>query len=158
MSIRVALGASRGRLVRKVMVESLLLAVAGGVLGIGVAYAGTMLMLRLAFQNGGPNNYIPIDAAPSWPILLFTLVVSVLTGAFQRHGGLLRQLIIGGRVQLVVVVGARCLGDIRNGVLVQYGNARSIQATLRDDVAGERLPCRVVDDRRDRVAVLVAAL
>src|ERR1700733_9583387 len=82
MSIRVALGASRGRLVRKVLVESVLMAVAGGVLGIGVAYAATRLMLRLAFQTGGPQNYVPIEAAPSWPILLFTLVVSVLTGVF----------------------------------------------------------------------------
>src|SRR5580704_9497266 len=80
MSIRVALGASRGRLVRKVLVESTLLAVIGGVLGIGVALLGTKLILRLAFQNGGPNNYVPIDATPSWPVLFFTLAVSVLTG------------------------------------------------------------------------------
>ena len=80
MSIRVALGASRGRLVRKVLVESMLLAVIGGVLGIGVAYAGTRLILHLAFRIGGPNNYVPIEATPSWPILLFTLVVSMLTG------------------------------------------------------------------------------
>ena len=79
-SIRVALGASRGRLVRKVLVESVLLAVIGGVLGIGVAYAGTRLILYLAFQIGGPNNYVPIEATPSWPVLLFTLGVSVLTG------------------------------------------------------------------------------
>ena len=79
-SIRVALGASRGRLVRKVLVESMLLAIVGGVLGIGVAYAGTRLILHLAFQIGGPQNYVPIEAAPSWPILLFTLGVSVLTG------------------------------------------------------------------------------
>src|SRR6202050_4826620 len=82
MSIRVALGAARGRLVRKVLLESLLLAVVGGVLGIGAAYAGTRLILRLAFQTGGPNSYVPIEAAPSWPILLFTLIVSVLTGVF----------------------------------------------------------------------------
>src|ERR1700722_4297689 len=80
MSIRVALGASRGRLVRKVLVESTLLAVIGGVLGVGVALAGSKLILRLAFQNGGPNNYVPIDATPSWPVLFFTLAVSVLTG------------------------------------------------------------------------------
>jgi predicted permease len=78
-SIRVALGASRGRLVRKVLVESMLLSTVGGVLGIGVAYAGTKLILHLAFQ-GGPNNYVPIDASPSWPILLFALAVSILTG------------------------------------------------------------------------------
>jgi predicted permease len=81
-SLRVALGASRWRLVRKVLIESMLLAMIGGVLGIGVAYAGTRLILYTAFQIGGPNNYVPIDAAPSWPVLLFTLGVSVLTGVF----------------------------------------------------------------------------
>jgi predicted permease len=80
ISVRVALGASRQRLVRKALVECVLLAVIGGVLGIGVAYAGTRLILHLAFQIGGPNNYVPIAATPSWPVLLFALVVSVLTG------------------------------------------------------------------------------
>ena len=79
-SIRVALGASRGRLVRGVLVESMLLAIIGGVLGIAVAYAGTKMIVSLAFQIGGPNNYVPLQAAPSWPVLLFTLVVSMLTG------------------------------------------------------------------------------
>ncbi len=79
-SIRVALGASRPRLVRKALVECVMLAVIGGALGIGVAHAGTRLILHLAFQRGGPNNYVPIDAAPSWPVLLFTLGISVLTG------------------------------------------------------------------------------
>jgi len=79
-SIRVALGASRARLVRKVLVESMLLSGLGGVLGIGVAYAGTKLILYLAFRIGGADNYVPIDAAPSWPVLLFALGVSLLTG------------------------------------------------------------------------------
>jgi putative ABC transport system permease protein len=79
-SVRVALGASRGRLVRKVLVESMLLATIGGVVGIAVAYAGTKLILHLAFQIGGPNNYVPIEPTPSWPVLLFTLGVLVLTG------------------------------------------------------------------------------
>ena len=79
-SIRVALGASRGRLVRGVLVESIVLAVTGGVLGIAVAYAGTKTIVSLAFQTGGPNNYVPLDAAPSWPVLLFTLTVAMLTG------------------------------------------------------------------------------
>jgi putative ABC transport system permease protein len=80
-SLRVALGASRGRLVRKALVESTLLAVIGGLVGIGVAYGGSKLILYLAFHSdGGPTNYIPVDASPSWPVLLFTLAVSALTG------------------------------------------------------------------------------
>ncbi len=79
-SVRVALGASRGRLVRKSLVESIMLAAIGGVLGIAVAYAATRLILHLAFQTGGPNNYVPISATPSLPVLFFTLGISVLTG------------------------------------------------------------------------------
>ena len=79
-SIRMALGASRQRLMRKALVESVLLSVIGGIIGVLVAYAGTRLILHLAFRIGGPNNYVPIDAAPSWPVLLFTLAMSLLTG------------------------------------------------------------------------------
>src|SRR6516164_6979059 len=79
-SIRVALGASRGRLVRRSLVECIMLAVIGGTLGIAVAYAGTRLILHLAFQNGGHNNYVPINAPPSLPVLFFTLGISLLTG------------------------------------------------------------------------------
>jgi putative ABC transport system permease protein len=80
ISIRVALGSSRGRLVRKALVESITLAIIGGALGIQLAYAGSRLILYLAFAMGGPNNYVPVDASPSWPVLLFALGVSVLTG------------------------------------------------------------------------------
>jgi len=79
-SIRIALGASRARIVRKSLVECVTLAAIGGALGIAVAYAGTSLILHLAFENGGPTNYVPISATPSLPVLLFTLGVSVLTG------------------------------------------------------------------------------
>jgi predicted permease len=75
-----ALGASRQRLMSKALVESVMLALIGGAFGIAVAYAGTRLILYLAFQIGGPNSYVPIDATPSWPVLLFTLGISVLTG------------------------------------------------------------------------------
>src|SRR5271156_6039464 len=79
-SVRMALGASRQRLVRKALVESVLLSVIGGALGVAVAYAGTRLILYLAFQAGGSNNYVPIDATPSWPVQLFTFGISLLTG------------------------------------------------------------------------------
>lgn len=79
-SIRMALGAPRRRLIRKSLVECVMLAAIGGALGIGLAYAGTRMILHLAFQIGGPNNHVPISAAPSLPVLLFTLGISVLTG------------------------------------------------------------------------------
>jgi predicted permease len=78
ISLRIALGASRGRLVRKALVESLTLGVVGGAAGLFLAYLGTSLVLRLAFT--GPNTWVPIDATPSMPVLLFALGVSLLTG------------------------------------------------------------------------------
>ena len=80
ISVRIALGASRARLVRRALVESVLLAVIGGAVGIAVAYSGTRLILHLAFQIGGPNNFVPVSPEPSWPVLLFALGVSIFTG------------------------------------------------------------------------------
>jgi predicted permease len=77
-SLRIALGASRGRLVTKALVESLTLGLTGGAAGLCIAYLGTSLILHLAFS--GPNFYVPIDASPSVPVLLFALGVSLLTG------------------------------------------------------------------------------
>lgn len=79
-AVRVALGASWHRLVRKALVECLVLSLIGGALGIAVAYAGTRLILYLAFHLGSADNYVPVSAAPSWPVLLFALGISVLTG------------------------------------------------------------------------------
>jgi predicted permease len=80
ISVRVALGASRFRLVRKALVESVVLAIIGGALGIAVAYAGTRLILYLAFEITGSHHYVPVSPLPSWPVLLFTLGISILTG------------------------------------------------------------------------------
>jgi putative ABC transport system permease protein len=80
-SVRIALGASQRRLVRTALVESVSLSLAGGVVGVGVAYAATRLMVRLAFNTASSSNYVPIEATPSWTVLLFTLGLSVLTGA-----------------------------------------------------------------------------
>src|ERR1700733_15099869 len=79
-AVRIALGSSRSHLVRKALVESLMLGVVGGVLGIGVAFAATKLILHLAFAASSVQSYVPVRATPSWPVLLFTLAVSVLTG------------------------------------------------------------------------------
>jgi putative ABC transport system permease protein len=77
-AIRAALGASRARLVRKALAESLTLSVFGAVAGIAVAYAGVKLILHLAFT--GPENWVPVNATPSIPVMLFSLAISLLTG------------------------------------------------------------------------------
>lgn len=77
IAVRLSLGASRGQLVRQLLVESLLLAVAGGVAGIAMAVAMTKSLLALVPLDGGP---LLIRAEPDARILLFTLSLTVLTG------------------------------------------------------------------------------
>src|ERR1700683_5757300 len=75
-SIRAALGASVCTQIRQVLVESVVLAVLGGIVGVAIAFGGTRLILRLAFQN----TYVAIHASPSSPVLAFTFAVAVLYG------------------------------------------------------------------------------
>ena len=77
-ALRAALGASRARLVRKALAESLTLGVFGAAAGIAVAYAGARLILHLAFT--GPDTWVPVDAAPSISVLPFALGISLITG------------------------------------------------------------------------------
>ena len=77
LSIRSALGAPRGRLIRQTLVESVVLALLGGVAALVVAYVGTRGIIALALPGSEVN---PLSAAPSLPILGFALGVSILTG------------------------------------------------------------------------------
>src|SRR5437016_2935774 len=76
-AVRLALGAPRSRLIRQMLAESVLLAMAGGAAGLYVAYAGTHAILLLAFRGA---RYIPIEARPSLPVLGFALFLSLVTG------------------------------------------------------------------------------
>jgi predicted lysophospholipase L1 biosynthesis ABC-type transport system permease subunit len=76
-AMRMALGASRPRLMAQQLTEAVTLAVCGGLLGLLIAYAGARIMLRLAFPTATAN---PISAAPSWPVLGFAFGLSLLTG------------------------------------------------------------------------------
>jgi predicted permease len=76
-SVRLALGATRSRLVRQSLTESLVLSAIGGLFGLGVAFLGVKLVVMLAFRKA---HYVPIDAAPSLPVLGFAFLLSLLTG------------------------------------------------------------------------------
>ena len=70
LSVRLSLGATRGRLIRQLLTESLLLAVIGGALGVLVGYWGQQLL------PGTPGQATPLD----WRMLAFVLAVTGLTG------------------------------------------------------------------------------
>lgn len=77
MSLRTALGATRGRIVRQLLTESVLLAGLGGIAGLAVAYAGSRMLLMLAFP--GAQN-VPINASPSFMVIGFACALSLVTG------------------------------------------------------------------------------
>jgi macrolide transport system ATP-binding/permease protein len=77
MSVRTALGAMRWRIVRQLLTESLVLSVMGGLAGLAVAYAGTRMLLLMAFP--GDQN-VPIHASPSLEVIGFAFALSVVTG------------------------------------------------------------------------------
>jgi predicted permease len=76
-SVRLALGASRRRLILQSLTESVVLSVMGGAAGIMVACLGVKIIVALAFRSA---NYVPIDATPSLPLLGFAFGVSLITG------------------------------------------------------------------------------
>jgi putative ABC transport system permease protein len=76
LAMRAALGASRGRLARVLLSESVLLALGGGVLGLALAQAAIGLLRRIAPAELPRVDEIGIDLS----VLLFTLAISVLSG------------------------------------------------------------------------------
>jgi predicted permease len=76
ISLRLALGASRYRIVRQLLTESLLLAALGGLAGILVAQVGVKILVTLVAKNS------PLDVQPDVPMLVFTAAVSIFAGLF----------------------------------------------------------------------------
>jgi len=77
VAIRTAMGAGQGRLIRQILTESTLLSCIGGLAGLAVAYAGSRVILALAFPDA---TNLPIDPHPSLSILGFAFLVSLVTG------------------------------------------------------------------------------
>jgi predicted permease len=78
LAVRAALGAGRGRIVRGLLVESMLLGLLGGALGTGLAYAGLRLLLAIGPANFPRLGEISLDSRT----FAFTAVLSLLSSVF----------------------------------------------------------------------------
>ena len=76
-AVRLAMGASRRQIVTQALVESVLLAVGGGIAGLVVAVGAARLLLALAFAGA---TFLPIDTRPSPMVLLFAFGLALVTG------------------------------------------------------------------------------
>jgi predicted permease len=122
IAIRISMGAGRYRIVRQLITESLLMAAAGGILGLLLARAGLTLLLSTLPADTPRLS----DVAMNWQVLLFTAVLAILTGiisglapAFQfsrteltgslKAGGRGTTFSGGRRVRSILVVGELAL-------------------------------------------------
>ena len=76
-ALRLAIGASRRQIVTQALVESILLAVAGGIVGLAVAMGTARLLVALAFAGAA---FVPIDTYPEPMVLAFAFALALLTG------------------------------------------------------------------------------
>jgi predicted permease len=74
IAVRLAVGASRGQLIRQLLIESLVLAAAGGILGLGIAYLGISALTKASILVSDSQF------SPSLLVLAFSAGISVLTG------------------------------------------------------------------------------
>ncbi len=144
MAIRLAMGATRGRIVSQLLIESLSLATMGALAGLAFAYWADKALLAVYVPS---DSGLKISTAPDLRILLFTLAVTVLTGAFfglvpalqttkpnvattlkdeaaavvggGGHGALRKSLVIAQvTLSLLLLIGAglftKSLGNLRN--------------------------------------------
>ena len=123
MSVRTALGAVRRRIVFQLLTESVLLSSLGGVAGLVVAYAGTRLLLALAF----PGASSPIHAGPSTVVLAFACGLALLTG------------ILFGIAPAWIAARTEPADALRNGSRTTAGGASLLQRGLVVAQAGVSL-------------------
>jgi putative ABC transport system permease protein len=129
IALRTALGASRWRIVRQMITESLLLAILGGALGALLATWGVQLLVKLSEGSLPPTAKVQIDAT----VLGFTLLISIITGLLFGLAPALRT----ARVQLIDSLkdGVRGAGEstVRNrtrSLLVVFESAVAVMLLI----------------------------
>jgi predicted permease len=76
-AVRLAIGATPREIVLQALIESVLLALGGGIIGLLVAMAAARLLLALAFRS---SHFLPISSAPSLIVLGFAFALALVTG------------------------------------------------------------------------------
>jgi len=104
MGIRMAIGAGRGRILRQLLTESLMLASLGSTAGLALGYAAMRVLLSF------PNTPRWLSATPDWRVLLFTIVATILAATFfglapalqiarqRQQKTIVRQILVGAQV------------------------------------------------------------
>src|SRR6185369_9129167 len=82
MAVRVAIGATLGRLIRQMLTESLILASLGALVGSVIAYFGTGVLVRI-LASGPVAENLKIEVQPDLNLLLFTAFVTALAAVLS---------------------------------------------------------------------------
>ena len=77
VGIRLSIGASRSRLFRQFLTESIMLSLLGGAVGLSIALIGARVLVRLISD---PQQPLALSTGLDWPVLTFTLAVTLFTG------------------------------------------------------------------------------
>ncbi len=183
LSVRMAIGASRPRIIRQLMTESILLAVFGGIAGLLLGVWGSRVLVA---QLSTTVNPLEIDVSPDLPVLAFTLGITILTvvlfglmpalrltrvgasAALKERVALaglrrfdLRKALVAGQIvlSLVLLVGAGLfLGTLRNLLTVDPGfnphNVLLITASVPPSVVPPQQRARTYDEVLGRLRAL----
>jgi predicted permease len=121
MSIRVAIGASRRRIITQLLTEAMVLAITGGALGLGLALAGRDIMWRFRPPQLPADG---MDLSLDWHVLIFTFMVAIGTGLIFGLAPALQS----SRPDLVSELKERAGGDLRKGARF---NVRDVLISLQ---------------------------
>lgn len=119
LAVRVALGAGRSRIFRQLLTESLVVALAGGALGLFLAHSGLDLLIAFVSHFTPRAREITIDHT----VLLFTLTIAVLTS------------IVSGTISALDVGSSRDLKEGSTHVTTTLGGRRLRNALIISQVA-----------------------